>query len=131
MSSCINWPGLVVGGAHRLLDGLTDRPTPHLATLVPLLLLSGMRAGEALSLTWGSADLIGRTLTVGRAKTSNSTGRVIPINDELGVVLAAHRAWFSKEFGEPKPDQYLFPWGKPRHATDITWVGMNLGRIPG
>src|SRR5262249_7345632 len=30
-------------------------------------------------------------------------------------------------FGQPKPEQYLFPWGKPvpsdpsRHATDITW----------
>ena len=112
---------------HRLLDGLKDRRTPHLATLVPLLLLTGMRAGEALSLTWGQADLIGRTLTVGRAKTSNGTGRMIPINDELGMILAAHRTWFSKEFGEPKRDQYLFPWGKPRpsdpsrHATDITW----------
>jgi integrase len=112
---------------HRLLDGLKDRRTPHLGTLVPLLLLTGMRAGEALSLTWGQADLIGRTLTVGRAKTSNGTGRVIPINDELGTILAAHRAWFSKEFGEPKPDLHLFPWGKPRpsdptrHATDITW----------
>jgi integrase len=112
---------------HRLLDGLKDRRTPHLSTLVPLLLLTGMRAGEALSLTWGQVELVGRTLTVGRAKTSNGTGRVIPINDELGVILAAHRTWFSKEFGEPKPDQYLFPWGKPRpcdparHATDITW----------
>ena len=65
---------------HRLLDGLKDRRTPHMGTLVPLLLLTGMRAGEALSLTWGQADLIGRTLTVGRAKTSNGTGRVIPIN---------------------------------------------------
>jgi integrase len=112
---------------HRLLDGLQNRRTPHLSTLVPLLLLTGMRAGEALSLTWGQTDLVGRTLTVGRAKTSNGTGRVIPINDELGVILAAHRAWYVKEFGEPATDHYLFPWGKPRpcdptrHATDITW----------
>ncbi len=112
---------------HRLLDGLKDRRTPHLQTLVPLLLLTGMRAGEALSLTWGQADLIGKTLTVGRAKTSNGTGRVIPINDELATILAAHRAWFVGEFDEPLPDHYLFPWGKPRpcdpsrHATDITW----------
>jgi integrase len=73
---------------HTLLDGLKDRRTPHLATLVPLLLLTGMRAGEALSLTWGQVDLIDRTLTVGRAKTSNGTGRTIPINDELGGILA-------------------------------------------
>lgn len=112
---------------HRLLDGLKDRRTPHLSTLVPLLLLTGMRAGEALSLTWAQADLIDKTLTVGRAKTSNGTGRMIPINDELGKVLATHRVWFVKHFGEPQADHYLFPWGKPvpsdptRHATDITW----------
>jgi len=34
-----------------LLDGLKLRRTPHLGTLIPLLLLTGMRAGEALSLT--------------------------------------------------------------------------------
>jgi integrase len=110
-----------------LLDGLKDRRTPHLPTLVPLLLLTGMRAGEALSLTWAQADLMGRSLTVGRAKTSNGAGRIIPINDELGAILAGHRTWFVKEFGEPCPDHHLFPWGKPvpsdpaRHATDITW----------
>jgi hypothetical protein len=36
-------------------------------------------------------------------------------------------ALFVGEFGEPRRDHYLFPWGKPvpcdptRHATDITW----------
>ena len=110
-----------------LLDGLKDRRTPHLPTLIPLLLLTGMRAGEALSLTWAQVDLIGKLLTVGRAKTANGTGRVIPINDDLGSILATHRTWFVKEFGEPGPDHHLFPWGKPvpsdpsRHATDITW----------
>jgi integrase len=97
-----------------LLDGLKDRRTPHLPTLIPLLLLTGMRAGEALSLTWAQADLMGKSLTVGRAKTANGTGRVIPINDDLASILAAHHGWFVKEFGgEPSPDHYLFPWGSP------------------
>ena len=114
---------------HKLLDGLKDRRTPHLSTLIPLLLLTGMRAGEALSLTWGQVDLIDKAITVGRAKTSNGTGRVIPINGELETVLATHRAWFVDAFGEPLREHYLFPWGKPRpcdpsrHATDIT-LGM-------
>ena len=122
---------------HRLLDGLKDRRTPHLSTLVPLLLLTGMRAGEALSLTWGQADLIDRALTVGRAKTSNGTGRVIPTNDELGGILATHRGWFIDRFGEPEPDHHLFPWGKPvpsdptRHATDITWGWDELRKDTG
>jgi len=122
---------------HTLLDGLKDRRTPHLSTLVPLLLLTGMRAGEALSLTWGQVDLIDRTLTVGRAKTSNGTGRTIPINDELGGILATHRAWFGERFGEPDADHHLFPFGKPvpsdpsRHATDITWGWDELRKDTG
>ena len=88
-----------------LLDGLKDRRTPHLATLVPVLLLTGMRAGEALSLRWSRVDLMGLAITVGRAKTANGTGRMIPINDDLASILAAHRAWFVERFGEPSS-----PW---------------------
>jgi integrase len=105
---------------------LKELRTPHLPTLIPVLLLTGMRAGEALGMTWTQVDLMGKTVTVGRAKTSSGTGRPIPINDDLAAILAAHRAWFVERFGEPRPNQYLFPWGKPvpsdptRHATDIT-----------
>jgi integrase len=96
-----------------LLDGLRDLHTPHLPTLIPLLLLTGMRPGEALSLTWGQIDLMDKTITVGRAKTSNGTGRIIPFSDELASLLAVHRGWFAERFGGPNPDQHLFPWGKP------------------
>lgn len=112
---------------RALLDALKNRRTPHLPTLIPVLLMTGMRAGEALSLTWGQVDLMDQRITVGRAKTSNGTGRTIPINADLVTVLAVHRSWFVEKFGEPKADLHLFPWGKPapsdpaRHATDITW----------
>jgi integrase len=71
-----------------------------------------MRAGEALSLTWRQIDLMDKTLRVGRAKTSNGTGRMIPINDDLASVLATHRAW-------------------ARHATDITWGWDELRKDAG
>jgi integrase len=120
-----------------LLDGLKNRRTPHLATYIPLLLLTGMRATEALSLTWAQVDLMGKTIIVGRAKSANGTGRMIPINDDLASILVAHRAWFLEGFGEPKPDHHLFPWGKPvpsdpaRHATDITWGWNELRKDAG
>lgn len=104
---------LSVDEQKALLDGLKDCHTPHLPTVIPLLMLTGMRAGEALSLTWGQVDLMGKTLTVGRAKTSSGTGRAIPINDDLASVLAAHRAQFVKSFGEPTGAYYLFAWGSP------------------
>jgi integrase len=72
-----------------LLDGLPNRRTPHIGTLIPFLLLTGTRSGEALSLFWGRVDLMGKTLRVGRAKSANGTGRVIPINDDLASVLAS------------------------------------------
>jgi integrase len=121
----------------RLVAGLEQRRTPHLRTLIPVLLLTGMRSGEAKSLTWGQVDLMENTITVGRAKTANGTGRTIPINEDLGRILCAHRQWFKERFGEPKPDQYLFPWGKPlpcdpsRPATDITSAWDELRKDTG
>lgn len=109
----------------RLLDALKYCQTPHLPTLIPLLLLTGMRAGEALSLTWGQADIMGQTLTVGRAKTANGTGRIIPMNADVCRILGQHRDAFVTVFGEPRPQHYLFPWGSPlpsdptRHITDL------------
>ena len=43
-----------------LLDGPKNRRTPHLGTWVPVLPLTGMRAGEALSLLWGRVDVLAR-----------------------------------------------------------------------
>jgi integrase len=120
-----------------LLGGLKDRRTPHLPTYIPLLLLTGMRASEALSLAWAQVDLMGKTITVSRAKSANGTGRIIPINDDLACSLAAHCSWFLEGFGEPEPDHHLFPWGKPvpsdpaRRATDITWGWDELRKDTG
>jgi len=110
----------------RLLDVAATLRSPVVRTVVPLLMLTGTRSGEALGLRWQQVDLFGRSIVVGRAKTASGTGRVIPINDDLASILASHRAWFASEFGEPMPEHYLFPWGKwgsfdpTRHVTDVT-----------
>jgi integrase len=67
------------------------------------------RPGEGISLTWLQVDLLDKTLRVGRAKTSNGTGRTIPIDDELASVLTAHGAWFLERFGEPSRINTCFP----------------------
>jgi integrase len=77
-------------------------------------MLTGLRSGEALSLRWRQVDLFESTLTVGRAKTSSGTGRVIPINDDLANLLASHRAWFVERFGQPQPEHCVFPFGSPQ-----------------
>ena len=48
---------------------------------------------------------------MGRAKTSSGTGRMIPMNNDLFVLLFAHAAWFTKKFGTARPEHYLFPFG--------------------
>jgi hypothetical protein len=70
-----------------------------------------MRSGELTGAAWGQVDFERRVLTVGRAKTSSGTGRQIPMNNDLFVLLSAHAAWFTKKFGETRPEYYLFPFG--------------------
>jgi integrase len=117
----------------RLLDAAATLRSPVVRTAIPLLMLTGMRSGEALGLRWRQVNLFERFITVGRAKTSNGTGRIIPINDDLAGVFASHRAWFVKRFGEPKPEHCVLPFGSPqptspdRSVTDIS-SGWDLAR---
>ncbi len=119
---------------RRLLDALEFTHSQTLHALVPMLLLTGMRSGEATTLQWSQTDLENQLISVGRAKTSSGTGRVIPINPELAHVIAAHKAWFAEAFGEPKPEHYVFPFGHPvpldpsRHITDVKWAWTKLRR---
>jgi integrase len=120
----------------RLLEALRLNPhawrTPMLTAFVRIALLTGMRSGEITSLTWGQVDLQRRVLTVGRAKTACGTGRQIPMNAQLFAALSAHADWFTDRFGTAKPEQFLFPFGKPtpndpmRHITDMSsaWEGL-------
>jgi integrase len=110
---------------HRLLDSVECSASPILRALVPLLLLTGMREDEAFSMQLCQIDITRRTMRVGRAKTSSGTGREIPINDELLVILERHLQWFREKFGKLRPEYYLFPWGSPvpkdptRHAVEV------------
>jgi integrase len=104
----------------RLLESAGKKSRWHTAAVVVrALLLTAMRSGEVTSLTWGQTDLDKRIITVGRAKTSSGTGRIVPMNGDLFALLSMHAAWFTKRFGETLPEYYLFPFGKPQ-PTDPT-----------
>lgn len=119
----------------RLVAALKHSTTPHLRTFVPLLLMTGLRHTEAITLTWSQVDLLTGTITVGTAKTSSGTGRTIPINGDLASVLASHRTEFVETFGEPRPDHYVFPWGSPmptdpsRHVVSLKHGWQTLRKL--
>jgi integrase len=110
----------------RILDAAATLRSPIIRTAIPVLMLTGMRVGEALSLRWKQVDIAEGVITVGRAKTSSGTGRTIPINEDLEDVLTRHHAWFTRRFGAARPGQYVFPFGSPqptdpdRPVSDIT-----------
>jgi integrase len=104
----------------RLLEEAARMRSPLIGLFVRVALLTGMRAGEITSLTWGQVDLVNRILTVGKAKTASGTGRQIPMNAELLGLLAMHAQWFQERFGELKPGYYVFPTGKGAAPTDPT-----------
>ena len=115
---------------RRLLDAVTNQVSHSrsqtLGTFIRVALMTGMRSGEILGLTWGQIDLDRRVITVGRAKTSSGTGRQIPMNGDLFAVLFVHSSWALERFGAVEPGHYLFPFGKPspsdptKSMTDVT-----------
>jgi integrase len=96
----------------RLLESAGKKGRWHAAAvIIRSLLLTGMRSGELTGAAWGQVDFGRRVLTVGRAKTSSGTGRMIPMNNDLFVLLSAHASWFTEKFGAARPEHYLFPFG--------------------
>ena len=100
---------------RRLLDASSsDKRRSALAgVIIRVALFTGMRIGEILQLCWGRVDLERRVISVGKAKTAAGTGRQIPMNNDLFLLLAAHAEWFAEKFGATRPSHYLFPFGKP------------------
>ena len=116
----------------KLLEAVPKVRSPLIGVFVRIALMTGMRAGEIASLTWGQVDFAMRVVTVGRAKTSSGTGRQIPMNQELFDALSSHAAWFTSRFGITEPGHHLFPFGKPipsdptKPITDISSAWKSL-----
>ena len=63
---------------------------------------------------WEQIDLVHKkAVTVGKSKTEAGTGRVIPLNETAIAAMEAHAAWYTRRFGECRPEWYVFAFGTP------------------
>jgi len=87
----------------RLLNACESNALLH--TVVTLALNTALRKNEIRTLPWGQIDLFKRTLTVGRTKTEEGSGRLIPLNAPAYTALVKWTGRFPKAKGE----DYVFP----------------------
>jgi len=98
----------------RMLEEAQKLRTPQMHAALALDLNTGLRDKELREIRWEQIDLVHkRALTVGKSKTEAGTGRVIPLNETALAALEAHAAWYTRRFGECKPEWYVFPFGTP------------------
>jgi integrase len=106
-----------------------------LNTVVTLALNTALRKNEIRTLRWSQIDFEKRTVTVGRAKTQEGTGRVIPINQPAFEALVK---WAGR-LVESNSEDYVFPSceaagieRKHLTASALTLPGLlSLGGLPG
>jgi integrase len=98
----------------RMLEEAQKLRTPQMHAALALDLNTGLRDKELRELRWEQLDLIHKkALTVGKSKTEAGTGRVIPLNDTAIAALEAHAAWYTRRFGECRPEWFVFAFGSP------------------
>lgn len=94
----------------KLLSAARAAKSPVILAFIEIALMTGMRSGEILGLTWDQIDFGKRMLTVGKSKTKAGSGREIPASLELMTVLERHAAWYSKAVANLEPHLFLFPF---------------------
>ena len=103
----------------RLLAALANHPNQQVAAVVRVLLLSGCRVGEALSMRWADIDFASSTWHKRPAATKQGRHHSAPMSAPLRQLLAEVRAKQIAEGGTPT--EFVFP-GKSSasgHYADI------------
>jgi integrase len=98
----------------RMLEESLKLRTPQMRAALALDLNTGLRDKELREIRWEQIDLVyKKALTVGKSKTDAGTGRVIPLNETAIAAMKVHAAWYTKRFGQCRPEWFVFPFGKP------------------
>jgi integrase len=101
----------------RMLEEAQKLRTPQMHAALALDLNTGLRDKELREIRWEQIDLVHKkALTVGKSKTDAGTGRVIPLNETAIAAMEAHAAWYTRRFGECRPEWFVFAFGSPLPA---------------
>jgi integrase len=109
----------------RMLKCARASRSTHIYLAVLISLNTGLRDAELKQLTWAQIDFKKGYLTVGKSKTEAGEGRTIPLNSAVLRALAEYILSYEAIFGQPRPEWYVFPFGKPtpsdptRHVTTL------------
>jgi integrase len=80
--------------------------------IVVLGLSTAMRSTEIKTLRWSQVDLLDKTLTVGKSKTEQGSGRVIPLTQAAVAVLVK---WATRT-PEARPEHFIFAACENHHV---------------
>lgn len=92
----------------QLTATLGNWPDQETANIIRLLLLTGARLGEVLSMRWANLDLKGGIWTKPGATTKQKTVHVVPLNPPAREILA----------GLSQDSEYVFPGRNGGHRND-------------
>jgi integrase len=104
-----------VAEKDRMLLAAEKSRSPLILPALTLALNAGMRDAEIKTTRWSQINFSKLILTVGKSKTAAGEGRTIPLNSEILPALLKHAAWYTKKFGELRPEWYVFPFGRRGH----------------
>ncbi|MBP0596273.1 tyrosine-type recombinase/integrase [Paraburkholderia sp. LEh10] len=117
-----------VGELERLLMATYVLPMQALTMRTLLLLLygTGMRIGEALSLTIQDVDLQTCVLVIRNSKFFKT--RMVPIGPRLATVLADY-LWYRRRRPLPAGDSSAFFSTRTGHRLDYGWISKQFRRV--
>jgi integrase len=97
---------------------LLNLSEPHLKPIIQMALMTGLRKGELLKLTWDDVNLDTNIITVRAENSKSKKSRKIPISSALRIILVEQKLKTDhknseEENAEKKSYVFLTPEGKP------------------
>jgi integrase len=108
-----------------LLSACRKSRSRSLYPAVMVALNTGMRYSEIRLLHWKQVDFAAKLLTVGKSKTKTGTGRAIPLNARILIVLEMWAAHFPNR----DSNHYVFPFEKYGAKGEEDSFGFTAGAV--